>query len=348
MGKQKNDPKQTINQFAIYDVAFYENPQTNAFSKISVNDALNKAYKLLGNFLSGSTLSLYREITRDGSRVTESLPNDILSKHEDVYLLRINNKKFKNVVQEAETTTAGVRDYEEKQIPTNPYCYVIFDNRDCKHFVAIQKNSAFGDPNTVRLILEDSINLILQSEAIPIEVNLYLRIRPAETWEFCEKQCLDNGDAITRVSFTFPNQKKIAFAHRVPKEQSGIIKKIAQISEYTNALKTLVQFDYSSADPFKLKKHASNFAEIIRICNSTEYNLYIHFRDYGKYGCDEHVKALFPMPENLINAFRLKWKEVPFDQEFGLINWCDEIYQKSQLYKNYEKTPRRRKRKNRK
>lgn len=348
MAKQKIDTLQTINQFAIYDVVFYESQQTNAFTKVSAKSALEKAHKLLANYLSGKQLHLTREVTRNGQRTIEPLLNDVLSKHEDVYLLRINNNKQVSKTVEAETTTNGVRDFIEIQDTSNPYCYVVLDNREDKHLLAIQKNSAFGDPSIVRKILETNINFLLLSDNIPIELNLFLRTRAAETWEFCEKQCQENGDSITRISFTFPNQKKVDIAHRVPKDKRGVIHKLAQLSEYTDALKTLVQFDYTSADPAKLKTHASNFAEIIRYCNSTEYNLYIHFRDYGKYSCDDHVKALFPMREELITAFRTNWKEVPFENEFGLISWCDEVYQKSLIYKDREKAPRRRKRKNKK
>lgn len=346
--KQKLDKSQSINQFCIYDAVFYENQQVNAFSKISAEEALQKAHKLLANYLSGTQLHLSREVTRNGERTIEPLKNDILSKHKDVYLLRINNNKSKSLIKEAETTTNGIRDFKEIKEISNPYCYVIIDNRDERHLIAIQKNSAFGDPNTVRKVLENSINLLLQSDAIPIELHLYLRTRPAETWEFCEKQCKENGDAITRISFTFPNQKKVDLAHRIPKEEIGIIKNLAEISEYTDAIKTLVQMEYSSADPKKLQTHADNFAQIIRHCNSTNYNLYIHFRDYGKYSCDDHVKAMFPMHEGLITAFRTKWTEVPFENEFGLISWCDEMYQKSEIYKDYEKTPTKRKRRNKK
>lgn len=346
--KQKIDKKQAINQFCIYDVVFYENPQTNAFSKISAEEALNRSSKLLAKFFSGKHLTMSREVTREGVRTTEHLLNDILSKHEDVYLLRINNNKYKTLTKEAGTTTNGVRDFEDVQELSNPYCYIVIDNREGRHFMAIQKNSAFGDPNIVKKLIENSINFILHSENIPIEMSLYLRTRPSKIWEFCEKQCTENGDAITRIAFVFPNQKKVDLAHRIPKEHRGIITKIAQIAEYTEALKTLIQLDYTSADSKKLEKHANNFAEIIRYCNSKEYNLSIQFRDYGKYICDDQVKAMFPMKEELITAFRTNWKEVPFDQEFGLINWCDEMYVKSEIYKDYEQTPKKRKRRNKK
>ena len=344
--KQKIDKTQTINQFCIYDVVFYENPQSNAFATIKAQDALNRAHNILAKLLSGKQLALSRDVTRDGERTTEYLMNDILSNHEEVYLLRINNNKYKTLTKEAPTTTNGVRDFEDIQELSNPYCYIVIDNREDRHFMAIQKNSAFGDPNTVRKIIENSINFILRSENLPIEMNLFLRTRPSKIWEFCEKQCNENGDAITRIAFIFPNQKKVDMAHRIPKMQQGILKKIAQVAEYTDALKTMIQMDYNAADTSKLEQHANNFAEICRICNSTEYNLSIHFRDYGKYICDDHVKAMFPMREELITAFRTHWKEVPFDHEFGLISWCDEMYVKSEIYKDRAQTPKKRKRKN--
>lgn len=338
MGKQKQDKKQTINQFCIYDIQFNENIETNAFAKITAENALKNAHKLLDNFLRGNTVSLFHDLKRNGDQTSESVMNDMLSKHKNVYLLRINNHKHKNVIQEAQTMTAGVRDFEEKAEPTYPYCYVVIDNRPNKHFMAIQKNSAFGDPNNVRKIIEHSINLLFQSEAIPIEMHLYLRTRPSKIWEFCKTQCDENGDAIKCISFTFPNQKKTALAHRIPKEHRGIVRRIAQLADSTEAIKTLIKMDYAAADAEQLEKHAKDFSEIIHTCKNTSYNLKIQFRDYGNYNCDEMVKAMFPMHEELISAFRTKWQEVPFQNEFGLVSWCDNVYLRSYIYKDHEKT----------
>ena len=101
MGKQKQDKKQTINQFCIYDIQFNENIETNAFAKITAENALKNAHKLLDNFLRGNTVSLFHDLKRNGDQTSESVMNDMLSKHKNVYLLRINNHKQKNVIQEA-------------------------------------------------------------------------------------------------------------------------------------------------------------------------------------------------------------------------------------------------------
>lgn len=336
--------KQTINQFCIYDIVFYANPDRILFAAVSMDEALKSAHKLLGNFLSGNRLHLTKEVMRNGEKTTESILNDILSKHDDVYLLRINNNKPKSLVKEAETKTNGIRDFEEIEEISNPYCYVVIDNRDSRHLLAIQKNPAFGDTSTVAKILEKSINDLLLMENIPIEIQLLLRTRTSQIWEFCDKQCRENGDRITRLSFAFPNQSRIDEKHRIPREYNGFLSKLAQLSEYTEAVSTLIQMDYEEANPKALEKQANDFAQIFRYCKNTAYKLEIYFRDYGKYKCDDRIKAMFKMDEELITAFRTDFKSVPFDHEFGLVSWCNEVYQKSEIYKDREKTPKRRKR----
>lgn len=342
--EKQEEKKQTINQFCIYDVVFYACPERNLFATISTDEALKNAHKLLGKFLSGKQLHLTKEVKRDGESTIETILNDILSKHDDVYLLRINNNRPKSLVKEADTMTNGIRDFEEIKEMSNPYCYVVIDNRENRHLLAIQKNPAFRDTSAVAKILENSINDLLIMEKIPIEVHLPLRTRSSEIWEFCDKQCRENGDKIKRLSFAFPNQSRIDPRHRIPRAHGSYLSKLAELSEYTEAMTTLIQMDYEEANTKALEEQANDFAQIFRYCRNTAYKLEIHFRDYGKYKCDDRVKAMFKMDEELITAFRTNWECVPFDHEFGLVSWCNEVYQKAEIYKDREKTPKRRKR----
>ena len=156
MAKQKQDKKAAINQFAIYDVDIYAARQGLVDPIMSQEMALKKANELFGSCFEGKKLNLAKYDHNNISIV--DYPNDILSTHDGVYLLRINNIKHKTLVKPAETTTNGVQDYEEITEDSNPYCYVVVDNRGSSCQIAIQKNSAFGDPNTVRKLLMDNLN----------------------------------------------------------------------------------------------------------------------------------------------------------------------------------------------
>ncbi len=338
MAKQKQDKKVAINQFAIYDVDIFAAEQKIVEPAISQEMALKKANELFGSFFEGRKLSLAK-YDRNNTIIID-YPNDILSTHDGVYLLRINNIKHKKLVKPAETTTNGIQDYEEITEDSNPYCYVVVDNRGNVPQMAIQKNSAFGDPNAVRKLLQENFNRQFVRDNIELELTISAKMRTSKIWEFCYAQCDKNGDAITRLSFVFPNQKKVAAGSRI-QNPKGYIKQLAKLAKLTNAVKTCITMDYENADREAIEKNADDLAHIIRVCKNSSYHLHVYFRDYGLYRCDDLVRAMFPMEEKLLNAFRLNWSELEFNEgeRYGLIYWCDFVNEQSKIYVDGKRVP---------
>ena len=343
MTKQKLDKKAPVNQFMIYDVTITETEQMHAFEKLDRETAIKNAAEIFGGCFNGRKLNLYRTIRVNGEYEPETLENDILSVHDDVYLLRVNNKKKKTIVEKAETTTNGVPDYAENTYISNPYCYVVIDNRADKGIcqMAIQKNSAFGEPNNVRRIIQDCLNTKLIADGIPLTITISAKMRPSKIWEFCQQRCNEGEDSIQRISFDFPNQKKMASNNRIAKPK-GYIKQLAKVMALTDAIKTHISMEYTDADPNLIEKIAKDLAEIVRICKNKAYNLSILFRGYGLYKCDDNVRAMFPMQEKLLNAFWTKWEELPYEEKYGLFNWCNYVYKQSKMYDYVEQTPAKR------
>ena len=343
MTKQKLDKKAPVNQFMIYDVTITETEQMHAFEKLDRETAIKNAAEIFGGCFNGRKLNLYRTIRVNGEYEPETLENDILSVHDDVYLLRVNNKKKKTIVEKAETTTNGVPDYAENTYISNPYCYVVIDNRADKGIcqMAIQKNSAFGEPNNVRHIIQDCLNTKLIADGIPLTITISAKMRPSKIWEFCQQRCNEGEDSIQRISFDFPNQKKMASHNRIAKPK-GYIKQLAKVMALTDAIKTHISMEYTDADPNLIEKNAKDLAEIVRICKNKAYNLSILFRAYGLYKCDDNVRAMFPMQEKLLNAFWTKWEELPYEEKYGLFNWCNYVYKQSKMYDYVEQTPAKR------
>lgn len=343
MTKQKLDKKAPVNQFMIYDVTITETEQMHAFEKLDRETAIKNAAEIFGGCFNGRKLNLYRTIRVNGEYEPETLENDILSVHDDVYLLRVNNKKKKTIVEKAETTTNGVPDYAENTYISNPYCYVVIDNRADKGIcqMAIQKNSAFGEPNNVRRIIQDCLNTKLIADGIPLTITISAKMRPSRIWEFCQQRCNEGEDSIQRISFDFPNQKKMASHNRIAKPK-GYIKQLAKVMALTDAIKTHISMEYTDADPNLIEKNAKDLAEIVRICKNKAYNLSILFRGYGLYKCDDNVRAMFPMQEKLLNAFWTKWEELPYEEKYGLFNWCNYVYKQSKMYDYVEQTPDKR------
>lgn len=347
MAKEKQDANAPINHFLIYDVHIAEAQQMSVDERMNRKLALKEAPKLFGSNFRGRKLDLYRIVKKEGVPEKEPYANDILSVHDDVYLLRINNNKKKKVVEQAETTTNGIPDYRENTYISNPYCYVVIDNRAemgiCQ--IAIQKSSAFGEPNTVRKLLQENLNRLFAEAGIPLELTIAAKMRPSKIWEFCQQRCHEGEDEIQRISFAFPNQKKIATNDRI-KNPQGYVKQLAKMMELTDAFKTHISLEYTNADPDKIEKNARDLAEIVRICKNRTYNLSIMFRSYGSYRCDDNVRAMFPMQEGLLKAFWTNWEELPFKERYGLFNWCNYVYEQSKLFEYAEQTPAKKTRRN--
>ena len=360
MPKQKRDKNADINFFAIYEVCLSQAAQSNAFPKVEADaDPLAHAQLHFTQILAESPLHLVKVKKRKSSKAKKQqtgngetedctrLLNDILAARDHVYLLRINNEKSKFITQQDGVEADGKTRYEEKKVQTLPYCYVVIDNRPAKQagggiMLAIQKNSAFGDPENVRKILEYFFNRALNAYGLQAGISQYTN--SSEMWNFCRRMC-NNGDTIKRISFVIPNQKKVALPARIPdKNNVGIIKQMSRLAEQTGAIKSLMQCDYDNGDPDLLEKHARDFVYVFRVCKSQDYRLTVDFKNYGPYRCDDRVKVIWPMQETLLNAFRYGETQIELDdrQKMALYDWCDEVREKCKEYGIISQTPPKR------
>ena len=346
--ERKRQAKEPVNQFAIYEISISEIEQKSMFSSMDPALAVQKAPELFeGIFKGARKLDLQRgKKAKDGSIEAEHFPNDIISVHENVYFLRIHNNKKQKVVEKTGTSTNGVPDYEENTYISNPYCYVVIDNRYEKGIcqMAIQKNSAWGDTNRVRKLLQHTFNREFGAAEIPLKVTIAAKMRPSKIWEFCKQRCSEGEDVIQRITFDFPNQAKLTPRERIANPQ-GYIKHLSRMMELTDAIKTHISVEYSNADPEAIEKNADNLANIVRICKNTTYNLSIYFRSYGIYKCDDQVRAMYPMKQELLDSFRANWEELPYEEKYGLFNWCNYVYEQSKQFDHVERIPTKRRRK---
>ena len=341
----EKQPKVNKNDFMIYEVVLSEYQDPEKYFKMSVSAALKNANAIFASFFEGKKLHLYTERKKKDGDMIITYPNDMMAVHDGIHLLRVNNRSFKTLIKPAETMTNGVQDYNAVPEESNPYSYVIIDNRPeqgiCQ--IAIQKNSAWSTaPNsklTLRKLLETNINRYFLNENIPLQVEIVPKMRKSEIWEFCKQRCNEGQDAITQVAFDFPNQRKLARSNRIP-NPTGYVKHLAQLMDLTDAIKTHIELDYTSANPDALEQNANNLAHIVDICSNEEYKLMIKFRDYGKYKCGEIVRAMFPMKESLLNVFMSDWTENALTKEkVELFNWCDYVYEQAKLFEYAEQTP---------
>lgn len=322
--------KQTINQFWIYDIII-DGSANNLFS---VQDAVDNANKHFGELFEGTELSLSKDVTRNGSRTREALENYIIARHNDIYVLRIHNPKDVKLIKQDGSSTNGVPDYEVQSDTSYPYCYVVVDNREGVSKMAIQKNSAFYDNNTIRRILEENLNTAFRLKDIPLTISISQCTRASETWEFTHEREAA-GDHVQQISFMMTNQKNVNKAQRI-QSPTGYVKELLHFMEITQAINTKILMNYEGIAADDLQTHAEDLAQIVRQFGKEKYQFAIQFKKYGWYTFDSQVKAKEDMPEDLLLAFPKCPESAP---NYNLMDWCDKVSQESELFKAYDSAP---------
>lgn len=343
----EKETQTTINQFVIYDIVLSESTEKNLLVAEDGKTVVEHAQEIFGSLFEHEGkklkhLQLWKTITKDGFEERVDYPNDILAVNKDIYLLRVNNVQVKKLTKEGDTETNGAKDYVVKEEISNPYCYVVIDNRKGVLKMAIQQSSAWGKPENVQKMLSRCLGAEMHMRGL--DLGIYPKVRASKIEEFCETQCRENDDEILRFSFDMMNQSRVARANRIP-SMKGSILAAHKLMQMSNAIKTHLEMEYAGASAEDISKISDQFAYVIRACGNESYKLKIKFRKYGEYACDDLVRAQFKMNEELLDSFRTDFLAIPYNgQDLGLIEWCDEIVQKSAIYGSTAKTPGKKRR----
>lgn len=335
-----------MNQYAIYKVYLSESQEKNLFLKeTDGSSVLSHAQEHFGSYFGGSSLSIYRT-KEDGENTI--YPNDILKSEDNVIVLRLNNVQFKKLVKRKESTNGRAPEYEEVKEESNPYSYIIIDNRPGVCLMAIQVNSAWGSKSdTIRDLLQECFHHMLVND-YGLDIMINARIHPTKFWEFVWHQIKDNGDRIKRFVIDVINRKKMApilNERQVPAK--GMLKSVSDFVEKSNMLKACIQMDTDTNNPVEMDEQAEDWANMIEVCSTRYYNLSVHFEKMGVYKCDQEVMALYHLDDEALNGFLHGSKnlsETNPDGEYALVQWLDYIRKETKDYKDAQQTPKKPKR----
>ncbi|MFZ4056984.1 MAG: hypothetical protein ACOYKE_02545 [Ferruginibacter sp.] len=206
------------------------------------------------------------------------------------YLFKIAQKKNTKITQ----------NFTNKNIPHEPYCYVIFNNNDTVQKIAISDNvEAFSTPETVKNILKKVFKRDLETYGLNIEIEQMFD--SISFWEYVKKY----DDQITQVNFKFikPNLANISktlpedfkkFADNVNSHESHIIIKapekgtLENITKRNPAVNGLVEYSANGAGSIKLKVKS-----IRKQLNTKEKPLTLEIRELDIEGTPDQVIKLY-------------------------------------------------------
>lgn len=310
---------------AIVDDAFITNP----------TEYLAKGQQILESIL--LNIPTATKTTKHGEE--KPCTTTIISNEQNIHIWHISDPKDVTLTNEQQDP------YDADHFPP---CYVIFDNREQKGMLAIEKKSdAFnGDPDRLRNILEKLISKEMYKYHLKVELNIKKQV--GEFWEIIhENQRI--GDWVKTMKFSFPNPKytKLSDDDRAIIE-SDFFKAMSAVSCAVGSTKGILELQSENQEGLIIKKE-NDLANMAVLCLKYGYELSVTFAKSGelKYGDEKrmtrelNIKAIHERQEQPNNT------DVIWPMEF-LIEWLDDVYNDSKYYTDaHTLTNTRKKRTNR-
>ena len=333
------DKKRSL--YAIYKFDFHKATERSIIAEaggVDGNKNVKIAQKCFASLFDQNTIDKLAKINKKGE-VTAMLPNDVLAKSDEIFIWRVNNSQLKEWWRRSGKDSKGIDKYEKDEIESNPYCYVLIDNRPGFGLMAIEKSTAWGsNPDLLRDILLENLNRFL-ADFFDIEMRIEARMNPKEIWEFVHERIYEHNDYIRKVAFTFQNPKKINKSNAM-EVKSARLKAMLKTVEISDALKGFFTMEFDKYSNGKISQENKDMAEMVRLCGENGYDISITFKEFKTYRINDYVRAYYPMTFDVLQGFRIGTHTVNGKTE--LEEWFDLIYEQTKDYINESEVPKRR------
>ena len=336
-------------QFAIYKIKFEKSNEINTQNQnINPDESLEKSRELFKSlFCEDNKLGLF------DAQGGENIRNYIWrQENKEVYLVRLHRSQIKNLIKLKENPRGGAPDCIEYQEKSNPYCYVIFDNRNNRGQVAVEKSSVWGNnPDNPGIILQEYLSELM-SYNHRINVAFQPKLQPTRIWDYY-KQLIAKGDRLLSVTFEIDNPDKVKnFDQSQDFAMSDAIKHMTNTVKSTGALKAIFKLFANQSEDLNFDQRVEDFENMVQICGTQAYHLILNFKKHKAYRCDEKVHALIKLNRDVIEEYQKGQKVIDEaneeKQEYALIQWLDYVYEETKNFEDAEKIHKTRKRGNKK
>lgn len=329
----------TKSLYAIYKFDFHKSSQRSTLTPDGVDGAkyVKQAQRCFASLFDKNSIDKLAKKNKKGEIIT-LLPNDVLAKADDIFLWRVNNSQFKDWWKRSGKDPKGFDTYEKDEIESNPYCYVLIDNRPGVGLMAIEKSSAWGsNPDQLRDVILENFNRMM-GELFDLEMRIEARMNPKDIWEFMHERIYEHNDYVRKVSFSFQNPKKINKS-KSTSVNSAHLKAILRTAVISDALEGIyvMLFDKNSQE---LTKENQDMAEMVRLCSENGYNLSITFNEFKTYRINDYVRAYYPLTFKVIHDFNIGSRTREDMTE--LEEWFNLINEQTKDYLNESEVPKRR------
>ena len=330
----------TKSLYAIYKYDFHQATERSILAEadgIKGSKYVKAAQKCFASLFDQTSIDKLAKTNKKGE--TTLLPNDVLAVSGNIYIWRVNNSQMKDLWKRSGKDSKGFDRWEKTEDESNPFCYVLIDNRPGRCLIAIEKSAAWGGkPDLVRDLLLENFNRML-ADRYDLEMRIEARMNPMDIWAFVHDRLYEHGDYIRKISFTFQNPKKINKTNAM-EVKSNRLKAMLRTVEISDALKGFFTMEFDKNSNGKISQKNRDMAEMVQLCAENGYDICIHFKEYKTYRINDYVRAFYPMTLDVLQAFRIG--TTTFEGKTELEGWFDLVDEQTKGYANESEVPKRR------
>lgn len=326
--------------FTIYKFDFHKAATRDIEAEangIDGNRLLDKAEVCFQSLFDMKTIDKLAKTKKNGELAM--LPNDVLAMHDGIFLWRVNNSQLKEWWRVNGKDSKGIDCYEKDGIESNPYCYVLIDNRPGVGLMAIEKSSAWGgNPDQLRDVVRENFNRLLRIQ-FDLEMRIEARMNPKDLWEFVHERIKCHDDYIRRVTFSFQNPRKI---NRSDSQdiKSSHLRGMLRAVEIADALKGAFSMEFDRETSSRISQTNKDMAEMVNLCSQNGYDICIFFKEYKAYRINDYVRASYKLKMEALDDFRVNRRGI--DCKTDVEAWFNLIKEETKNYVNESEVPRRR------
>lgn len=326
--------------YAIYKFDFHKAPERTIQAEANDIDGakyIKVAQRCFSSLFDQNSIDRLAKLSRKGE--VTLLPNDVMAKTDDIIVWRVNNSQMKEWWRRSGKDVKGIDKYEREEVESNPYCYVLIDNRPGVCLMAIEKSTAWrSKPDLLRDMLLDNFNRLL-ADQYDLEMRIEARMNPKDIWEFVHERLYEHGDYIRKVSFVFQNPKKISESYAMEVKSAGL-KAMLRTVEISDALKGFFTMEFDKYTNGMICEKNKDLAEMVRLCGENGYDISITFKEFKTYRINDYVRAYYPMTLDVLNRFRIGSRTI--NDKTELEEWFDLVDKQTKGYVNESEAPKRR------
>lgn len=333
----------TKSLYAIYKYDFHKAIERTIQAEADGVDGaknLKIAQTCFASLFDQNTIDKLAKINKKGE-VKAMLPNDVLAKSGDIFIWRVNNSQLKEWWKRSGKDSKGIDNYEKDEIESNPFCYILVDNRPGVGLMAIEKSTAWGSkPDMLRDVILENFNRML-ADLFDLEMRIEARMNPKDIWEFVHERLYEHNDYIRKVAFSFQNPKKISKSSAM-EVKSARLKAMLRTVEISDALKGFFTMEFDRNTNSKISQANKDMAEMVRLCGENGYDIIITFKEFKTYRINDYVRAYYPMTEDVLTGFRIGLLTIEGITQ--LEDWFNQVAEQTKDYVNESEVPKRRNR----